>query len=87
MIEGMKKFFHKISNFVNDHWRVPFFLYFVFALYTFLVDVGGSVSFLSVEDRQPYTEYEIHYELWSAIRVFFPMIIFLVWKRIFHPNN
>ena len=96
----MKAFFNKISNVINDHWKVPFFIYVVF-ISLFIFDESLYEELLKLNFKwmttAPYSSdpgsrltgigIKLGSGLVDLLILLMPGILFLIWKRIFHPKK
>ena len=99
----IKAYLNKVSNFINDHWRVPFFIYVAFLVVGFFLEVVRYDNLLDLDFRyngytSPYTgevsnrfldyiNIKIHRDLYLPLLSLMPVVLFLIWKKIFHPKN
>ena len=68
----------RMDNYIYKNWKAPFFIYFVFAFFIILLD-GYLYDFPDFDG--------LFRKMEEILLVWSPIIIFLVWKRLFHPND
>ncbi len=79
----------QIKDFLLKHYRNIVFLYFVGAFISFLVtnSPGGNIELLYERTASYGSRYYAGEDVFIWLWVFSPLIIFMVWKKIFHPKD
>ena len=92
-IEKAAPFLKRIDGFIYKNWKKPFFIYFLIAFFITAGDgfIGRSGSWNSLleinGDGYGGTSISAGRLINDLLYLWSPIIIFLVWKRIFHPND
>ena len=85
----LKKTQSEIVDFLLKHYRNIVFLYFVCAFISFLAtnSPGHKIELLYERTSTYVSRYYAGEDVFIWLWVFSPLIILMVWKRIFHPKD
>tara|TARA_B110000196_G_C20839085_1_gene517428 strand:+ start:152 stop:517 length:366 start_codon:yes stop_codon:yes gene_type:complete len=89
-VEKIESLLKKIDNFLLEVYRPFSFVYFICALIPFIVTNFSEVGFhLLTQSPGGYgrIRYYLGEDVVMWIFVLSPLIILMVWKRLFHPND
>lgn len=83
-IEKAAPFLKRIDGFIFKYWKVPYFIYFLFALFI-SINTDYDDIFRSSLYQEDYIS--ISPLISNLLLLWSPIIIIAAWKRLFHPNN
>lgn len=87
---ALKRLLLKIDGLLIKDWKIIFFAYFIFALSINISWINTSNSYdalLRLYEERNTTNIYVGHELANYLFLWLPLIIGVVWKKIFHPND